>query len=326
MALEIGILTFFNMKTYQKIILLIVLIFCGAVLIMGNLTELKNGAKVALKSANLMTVCDDTLYYSLGDIDPRFNASSEFILKSVKEAEDVWEEDLNKNVLEFKEGAEFKINFIFDERQEQAIEKNKLDSQLDKLEEVRSGISKEYEELENEYQNALSAYQKSVRDYEREIDEFNEEVEKWNKKGGAPKDEYEDLQEKQEALEKMQKKLEAQRREVNAMVANLNELAKESNAQINNYNEKVQTYQDKFGESNEFNQGEYNGTGINIYQFHESADLKLVLAHELGHALGVEHVENPSSIMYYLMEKQDLENIRLTNEDLGAIRNICKIK
>lgn len=314
------------MKFYQKIILLIVLIFCGAVFIMGNLTELKNGVKVALKSANLMTVCDDTLYYSLGDIDPRFDASREFILKSAREAEDVWEKDLNKNVLEFKEGAEFKINFIFDERQEQAIEKNKLDSQLDKLEEVKSGISNEYDKLELEYQNALAAYQKNVKDYEKKADEFNDEVKKWNKKGGAPEDEYEDLEKEQEELEKMQKKLEVQRKGINAMVADLNELAKNSNAQISNYNEEVQTYQDKFGESNEFNQGEYNGVSINIYQFYESADLKLVLAHELGHALGVEHVENPSSIMYYLMEKQDLENIRLTNEDLEAIKNICKIE
>ncbi|KKP57206.1 MAG: Peptidase M10A and M12B matrixin and adamalysin [Candidatus Moranbacteria bacterium GW2011_GWF2_34_56] len=313
------------MKTYQKILLLIVLIFCGAVLIMGNLTELKNGAKVALKSANLMTVCDDTLYYSLGNIDPRFGVSNEFILKSVKEAEGVWEKELNKNVLEFKEGAEFKINFIFDERQEQAIEKNKLDSQLDKLEEIKGGISKEYDKLELEYQNELLAYQKNVRDYERRVDEFNEEVEKWNKKGGAPKDEYEDLEKEQKALEKIRTQLEAQRRLINAKVADLNELAKRSNVQINNYNEKIQTYQDKFGESNEFNQGEYNGTGINIYQFHESTDLKLVLAHELGHALGVGHVENSSSIMYYLMEKQDLENIRLTDEDLGAIRGICGI-
>jgi predicted Zn-dependent protease len=66
--------------------------------------------------------------------------------------------------------------------------------------------------------------------------------------------------------------------------------------------------------------------GINIYQFHDESDLELVLAHELGHALGLNHVENPESVMYYLMEKQNLENIQLTTQDLQAIKNVCGMK
>ncbi|KKP68750.1 MAG: matrixin [Candidatus Moranbacteria bacterium GW2011_GWE1_35_17] len=302
------------------------MILGGTIFYAQKSEEIKLGARNMLKKANLLTVCDETLYYSLGEIDPRFNISNADIKNVLAQAENVWEKDLNKNVFEYKEGAEFKVNFIFDERQQRTVEGNNLNEQLDKLEEIQSDISKEYQTIEAIYQKTLATYQKNIKDYENRVEEFNAEIKKWNKEGGAPEDEYEDLKKEQKALEKLQEQLEAERKKINALVLNLNELAKKENKTVGNYNEKVQTYKEKFGESTEFNQGEYNGLGINIYQFHEATDLKLVLAHEFGHALEVGHVENPSSIMYYLMEKQDLENIKLTGEDLGAIKGICGIE
>lgn len=314
------------MKNYLKTILLILLVLGGTVFYAKKSEEIKLGARNALKKANFLTVCDETLYYSLGTVDSRFDISQENVMAVLSEAEEVWERDLGKNVFQYKEGANFKINFVFDERQQGTIEKNNLDLQLDELEKIKSNISQSYQSLEAKYQKALAIYQKNIKNYEDRISDFNSEVEKWNKKGGALEDEYEDLQKEQRAIEKVQKELEIERKNLNATVANLNELAKKENNTVDSYNKEVQTYKEKFGESSEFNQGEYNGIGINIYQFHELSDLKLVLAHELGHALSIGHVENPTSIMYYLMEKQDLENIKLTAEDLGAIKNICKIK
>jgi len=49
----------------------------------------------------------------------------------------------------------------------------------------------------------------------------------------------------------------------------------------------------------------------------------LALAHELGHTLGIGHVDNPQSVMYYLMGEQDLKNPHLTKEDLDALKNVC---
>lgn len=314
------------MRIYLKTIVLILLVLGGTVFYAEKSEEIKSGAMNALRKANLLSVCDDTLYYSLGNVDLQFNISQEDLLATLAGAEKVWERDLNKNVFQYREGAEFKINFIFDERQQRTIEKNNLDQQLDKLEEIKSDISKDYRTIEASYQKALVTYQKNLKDYENRVDDFNAEIKKWNKEGGAPEDEYEDLKKEQKALERLQEQLESERKKINALVSNLNELAKKENKTVDNYNEKVQTYKEKFGESTEFNQGEYNGLGINIYQFHELIDLKLVLAHEFGHALEIGHVENPQSIMYYLMEKQDLENVKLTVEDLEAIKGICKIE
>lgn len=313
------------MRFYQKIILLL-LIGAGSFFVVTNLEELKYETRQMLKAANLITVCDETLYYSVGDVDPRFDITKEEILDSLIKAENVWERDLNKNVFEYRENAEFKINFIFDERQQGTIEKTKLDGQLDELVAHQDNISKEYQEIEANYKKALSAYEKKVKDYENMVEDFNKEVEKWNEKGGAPEDEYEDLKKEEKKIKELRVQLEAERKNINRLVAQMNNLVSKESAVVENYNSKIETYKERFGESREFNQGEYNGTAINIYQFYEKNDLELVLAHELGHALEIEHVENPQSIMYYLMEKQDLENIKLTEEDKRAIKDICKIK
>jgi predicted Zn-dependent protease len=73
-----------------------------------------------------------------------------------------------------------------------------------------------------------------------------------------------------------------------------------------------------------FDQGLYTGENITIYQYNDYNHLVLVLAHELGHALGIDHLEDPSALMHYLLEKQDVNNITLTENDKQAIENICQ--
>ncbi len=314
------------MRIYQKIIILILLVIGGAFFYAQKAEEIKSGAKNILKNANLLTVCDQTLYYSLGEIDSRFEISQEEVLEILAQSEEVWEQDLHKNVFEYREGADFKINFIFDERQQGTIEKANLDGKLDELDAHKENISKEYQTVKLRYQQAVAIYEKNLKNYENEVEDFNNEIDNWKKEGGAPKDEYEKLKKEEKKLEEMKDRLEFERKNINKLVAQLNELVSKEKKVVNNYSSQIETYRERFGESREFNQGEYSGMGINIYQFHENNDLELVLVHELGHALELDHVENPESIMYYLMEKQDLENIKLSNEDIAAIKGVCKLK
>lgn len=314
------------MKNYQKTIFLGVLIVIGFVFYAKNTNEVQEGFKNVLKEANLLTVCDDTLYYSLGSFDPKFNLSQEEALVTIKEAEAVWESELGKNVFEYREGAEFKFNFIFDERQLRTTEKSSLEEQLDTLEYNKNNLSQEYQNKYNLYKSASDKYEKNLNNYSDRVDEFNDEVKKLEKNDEMTKEKYEELKNEEEELAEIKKDLDDERERVNKLADEVNKVVNKESALVDKYNSKIETYRDKFGESTEFNQGEYDGRSINIYQFHNKNDLTLVLAHELGHALEIEHVENSKSIMYYLMENQDLENIKLTTEDLSAIKTICKLK
>lgn len=313
-------------RGYQKFIVLMALITGGAIFAFNNIEEIESGARNALRSANLLTVCDETLYYSLGDIDPRFGVSSEDVLKNLKSAEEVWERELGKNVFEYKEGSEFKINFIFDDRQLRTLEKDKLDKQLDTLEYNKDNLSQEYQKKYSAYDKALKNYEANLDEYLDKVEDFNREVEKLEKKGEMTKEKYEELKDEERDLSEMKDALDKERERINAIAKEVNKVVDNENNLVNNYNNKIETYKDKFGEAVEFNQGEYDGVSINIYQFHNNNDLQLVMVHELGHALSIGHVENSQSVMYYLMQDQDLENIKLTKEDLSAIKQICKMK
>lgn len=75
----------------------------------------------------------------------------------------------------------------------------------------------------------------------------------------------------------------------------------------------------------EFDEGEYvNSLGseeINVYEYNSShAKLVRILAHELGHALGLGHVKDPDSIMY---ELNDSANLHITRDDYDELNRAC---
>ena len=81
----------------------------------------------------------------------------------------------------------------------------------------------------------------------------------------------------------------------------------------------------KFADSTVVHSGDFDSYEINIYQYYDFPDLRLTLAHELGHALGIDHVDDTNAIMYYLLESQDVVNLKPTEFDLQALFEICEI-
>lgn len=266
--------------------------------------------------------CRVPIVYDIGTLDERFGVSRDGVRAAVSEAESLWEDATGRNLFTYSEGADFTINFIFDERQQETYEEQGLRDLLDQKEGMSEGIRGQYEALVEEYEELRASYELRVSAYENRLATHNGEVAYWNNQGGAPSDVYERLNETQGALDTEQKALNRIVRDLNQLVDGINILGERGNTTVRDYNENVEAYNERFTESREFTQGDYRGDHINIYQFNDTEELRLVLAHELGHALSLEHVEDERSVMYFLMEGQ-LADATLSDADLAEFSRVC---
>lgn len=270
--------------------------------------------------------CSEPVVYSIGTVDSQFGLSSDELRFLALEAEQIWESEVGKNLFQYDPQAEIKINLLYDERQQQTMESLKLENQLGKLESAHESVVNQYNNLSSQYNKELKDYNAQVSEYEKKLNEYNKDVEYWNKKGGAPEDEYEELEEERKDIKEMYADLEKQRKSVNELANKVNGLVGKENKIVNEYNANVNSYQNKYGESREFEKGVFDGKQINVYQFREKDDLRLTIAHEFGHALGINHLVDPQSLMYYLMSEQEMIQPKLSSEDISALKNVCFIK
>ena len=92
----------------------------------------------------------------------------------------------------------------------------------------------------------------------------------------------------------------------------LNQNNKQLVASANQFN---QTFEPRL-----FHKGHFNGKQIYVYEFSSKNDLRLTLAHEFGHALGLEHTNDPTSLMYPIIQQQNIQKFSLTEADRDLVR------
>ncbi len=267
-------------------------------------------------------MCPVPLSYRIGEIDPSFEITVEEAKRKVAEAEELWELSANRELFVYDDLADFTINFIYDDRQETANleghQREVLDAEWEKSEQVVETV----ESLQEEHRLLGVSYEARVAEYEKRLDVYNKEVSKYNDRGGAPADVFEKLEIERKELERESKSLSDIVSELNAIAAQINKLSERANQMVTDYNAGVEKYNKEFGFAREFTQGDYQGGQINVYKFSTDTELVSVLAHEFGHALGIDHVEGEDSLMYYLLEDTGF-NPKLSRADIVAYQEVC---
>ena len=235
------------------------------------------------------TPCAQPLTYSIGKVDPQFHVSNETFKEDVQRAEEVWEQASGRQLFAYDSHAQFTINLVYDQRQQVTDQANQFTSKLDTLSAQQQSAKNKYDQSYAAYTSAKNSYLEDIKNSKKSYDE-----------------------------------LEKERLAVNKLADTVNSLATKEQQIVSTYNANVEQFNTTYAGQREFDQGEYTGSAITIYEFSKNDDLQLVLEHELGHALGLGHVENTASIMYYMVNPKNLAAKGLSVQDVNALTTQCK--
>lgn len=271
--------------------------------------------------------CYPAIGYKIGIIDEQYNISHDDMLHVVQYAERVWEDHSSlEQLFYYDEQASLSINLIYDERQERFEESQERIELIDNRKVLITKKNQSYEKDVEQYEDSLRVFNAMNDTYSMHAETHSDEVEGWNRQGGISENIFYVLKSKEKDLKREYDRLQIQLEVVNRLAMELNKESSSITEQYVDVNQDIALYNDDYGDSYSFDQGTFTADEINIYHFSQYNDLALVIAHELGHSLGIDHVASREAVMYPTLGAQNIENISLHQDDVEALYNICKIE
>ncbi len=243
--------------------------------------------------------CDTPIRYKIGTIDNRFQISQEEYLVRINQAATIWNTVTGKNLFVYDSKGTLSFHLVYDQRQSLNNQIGQLETQL--------------QEEENQLKPELESFKTRSIAFEKKLETLNNQISYWNSRGGAPHDEYIKLKKEQEELQQEAEQL-------NSIALRLNQSTAQFNNRVGQLSQTVDSFNQTLQQQPEEGLYDSRKKSISIYLTKSTDELIHTLAHEMGHAWGIDHINNPFAIMY----PYSTETTILTQEDVSAIQKVCE--
>lgn len=261
---------------------------------------------------------DSPLQYRIADLDPRLNISKQKMIEISQEAAAIWEQGTGKRYFVYDPKATFTVNLVFDQRQVRSMKRTENLKNLEQEKQLWLDENQKLLKLKQDSQQLHTQLELQKIKYQAQLNAYASAQKKYLNKSNT----------KNLNLLLERTKLLKQQRDVLQILINDHDL---NHQQIQVKTDELKQLHEQLTQSvDRFNQnfapqlihkGQFKGKQIFIYEFSSIDDLRLTLAHEFGHALGLKHTHNPKSLMYPRIKEQDPKNFQLTATDLALLNH-----
>lgn len=242
--------------------------------------------------------CSSPILYKIGMVDEKYGITQQQFDKDIQEASLIWQKITNKKLFKSDQNSKLTINLVYDERQ-------KLHTQI-------SNIQDDLKQKQQQFKPTEEKYKVIVAQFEKDLSDLNKEVGEWNAKGGAPQEIYVQLMQRQAQLK-------TKSSEINQIATFLNKSAKEFNNEVVDLKDTAQQLGDVIQQKPEEGLYDPQNNKIDIFLNVNKNEFTHTLAHELGHALKLDHTSSAKSIMYPF----STSIVTPDQQDIDSINAVC---
>ncbi len=272
--------------------------------------------------------CELPITYHLGTIGEGFGQQRIEVRAALEDAIAMWQTAVDQRLFRRRRGEGMAVELVYDERQRRA---QRLAEANEELSDTKRKLDAQRQDLEDRQQRLNADWEsfKANREALRERRQAHHEaVKAWNEgRVERTPERRERLKQTAEGLGRRAKELEQRQQRLNERRQRLEGDREAFQQKINAYNERVAHQHESYNQRSGFRMGEYQQDGgerrIQVYKALGEDELRLVLAHELGHALGIGHVDSPEAIMNPQVTQANSGRSSIGVADRAALIRAC---
>lgn len=261
---------------------------------------------------------DTRLRYRIAEVDPRFGLSKDEVIQLSQQATDIWKIGTGNDYFIYDPNAKLTIHLIYDERQDESNQRRQQLGNIEQNQQIWSNKNQNLKQLKDEIDRANILLDTKKIQLDAQLHQYNQQIAMMNQNGGIHPSQRDLFIQQRHQLQQQIFALEQEINLYNQKIQHLNDQVSELNQINNQLNQSIDQFNQRF-QARLFDKGLFNGKQINIYEFSSKDDLRLTLAHEFGHVLGLKHNQDPVALMYPMMKDQNMQNFSLTPADLALL-------